>query len=93
MDASVLHHGLTEYVNALRRQLSDMREQGERMAAIWGRTREVYQGRGAEDFRDAYERSARMLEHYVAALEVMTPILEERLRSLGRFDSGADPRI
>jgi uncharacterized protein YukE len=93
MDANLLRQGLSEYITALDRQLAEMREQGERLAATWAHTREVYQGQGAEEFGIAYEGSAAMLANYVHALETMLPILRERLAALERFDSPQDPGL
>jgi uncharacterized protein YukE len=90
MDANLLRQGLFEYITALDRQLAEMRGQGERLAATWANTREVYQGQGAEEFRNAYESSATMLTNYVQALETILPILRKRLTALELFDSPQD---
>lgn len=93
MDAHRLRLGLTDYLEALRHQSADMREEGERLKAVWGHTREVYQGRGAEEFREAYERSARMLADYLAVLNRMIPVIEQRLAALEQFDSPDGSRV
>lgn len=93
MDATRLRHGLTEYIAALKRQLTTMREQRARLEGTWHRTADVYRGEGAEAFAAAFQRSNRMLEQYVETLQVMLPVLEERLRALERFDSPRDPNL
>lgn len=87
MDATSLRVGLADFLTALQRQLVEMREYRDHLTSVWAHTREVYQGRGAEDFRTAFERSSEMQGHYIAALETMIPLLEQRLQSLERFDA------
>lgn len=90
MDATRLRHGLQDYIDALQRQLVEMRDQGYRLDAAWQVTRNVYRGEGADMFANEFGRSRRMLSQYVEALEQVLPILRERLASLERFDSGSD---
>ena len=93
MDAHRLRLGLTDYLEALRQQSAIMRDEGERLKTVWGHTREVYQGRGAEEFREAYERSARMQADYLAVLDQMIPVIEARLAALDQFDSPDSPQV
>lgn len=92
MDATRLRNGLSEYVTALDRQLFEMREQRNRLEATWQRTRDVYQGSGAEAFGDAFDRAMRMLQSYVEMLELVTPILRTRIEALDSFDSAVNPQ-
>ncbi len=91
MDATRLRNGLTEYVTALDRQLFEIREQRERLDVAWRRTRDVYQGSGAEVFGEAFDRSMRMLQSYVEMLELVVPILKIRIEALEHFNSAANP--
>jgi hypothetical protein len=93
VDATRLRAGLSEYVAALDRQLVEMREERHRLDATWRRTEEVYQGAGAEAFRDPFGRSMTMLDNHVRMLEPVTPILKQTLEALKQFDSPTLPEL
>lgn len=92
-DATRLRTGLEAYLSALRRQQSELRQQGERLEGAWHLAREHYQGTGAEVFADAYERSRRMVQEYEAAADAIIPVLEARLEALDRFDAIEDGNL
>lgn len=94
-DATRLHDGLAEYLEALERHLVVMREHGARLDAAWLAARDVFEGRAAEVFADAFGRADLMLKSYVTAAEAIMPIMRSRIEALERFvsphDSPDDP--
>lgn len=91
MSTTRLRIGLREFMTAIDRQQSGMREQGARIEASWRRTRDVYTGEGAEVFAEAFEQSMSMLRAYTEALDRIAPLLRTRLEALDRHDSGSHP--
>lgn len=89
-DATRLHEGLTEYIEALDRHLVIMREHGARLDAAWLAARDVFEGRAADVFADAFGRADLMLKSYVTAAEAIMPIMRTRIEALDRFISPHD---
>lgn len=89
-DTMRLHEGLTEYIEALDRHLVIMREHGARLDAAWLAARDVFEGRAADVFADAFGRADLMLKSYVTAAETIMPIMRARIEALDRFVSTHD---
>jgi uncharacterized protein YukE len=86
-DAQRLKQGLSDYLNALDRQLALLREHGDRLDRSWAMTRAVYQGQGAEHFAEAFARAKAVLNAYQEAGETILPIMRGRLEALEQYDN------
>jgi len=85
-DARRLATGLAAYIAALERHFALLREQHGELTAVWGPTRESYQGTGADVFAAAFERADAEFRHYLDQGQRIVALLKERQEALERFD-------
>ncbi len=81
-----LLEALEEYERALNRQALAFRSELEPLRTSWLHLSSVYEGTAAEQFRQGWESTARMLDDYLATTERLLPIIKDRIESLRKAD-------
>jgi uncharacterized protein YukE len=77
---------LEEYRDALSRHLTSGRVEFENLESAWRGLSECYEGRGAEEFRNAWEETVRNLQEYFDRSAALTTVLAKKIESLRQFD-------
>lgn len=85
-DATRLTYLLDGYANALAGHLGLVQEEFVQLERAWLALSDVYEGRGANQFRDVFDGAARRMRDYEAGATGMLTLLRERIESLRRFD-------
>jgi uncharacterized protein YukE len=90
-DTTRLRVALKDYLDALEAHRLRLREEQDHLRKSWLRTRDVYQGEGADMFEEAFRRATSVMDDYLRAADIIGPEMQQRLTALEQFDAGNDP--
>jgi hypothetical protein len=92
-DATALLSALRDYSDTIDRHFAILRERHEQLTSVWGPTRDLYEGTGAEAFAEAMARANARFEEMIDTGSLIQSTLKAKLEELGRYDSPNLPEI
>jgi hypothetical protein len=92
MNETRLLTALQEYGRQLEEHLAAMRERHERLEVSWVRLREIYEGEGAQMFRDAFDSASRRLHDYSEQGGIVGRQLQAKIEDLRSFEEAGPER-
>jgi uncharacterized protein YukE len=92
-NATALLSALRDYSDAIDRHFSLLRERHENLINVWGPTRDLYQGAGADAFAEAMQRATARFQEMIEAEGQIQSILKTKIEDLSRYASPSLPEI